>query len=311
MPGAPPSRSLGPAGCNETGRLMRSLLLAAGVVVCVSTPAVAQTVSCAGQFFGGQPPAVVDEALRIGTVMLCNHGYAVLASEHTKGALWAAEYLSEENLEVAERTPRSSRFYPDARLPDTMRAELYDFRSSGYDRGHLVPSGDEAGLSWQAETYALSNIVPQTAELNRGAWVGVESAVRGLADRDGELYVVTGPGYDPDRTDTVGPHRIPVPAITWKAIYDPVTEGSGAYVCLNTSSPQCRVITVALLTHLVRIDPFPAVPAGGKDHIMQMPPIEAGPYTLEREAGGEKMLREWAAPKVRRALAELVRSLGR
>lgn len=44
---------------------------------------------------------------------------------------------------------------------------------------------------------------------------------------------------------------------------------------------------------------------------MPMPPIEASPYALEHEAGGEKMLREWAAPKVRRALAELVRSLGR
>ena len=290
---------------------MRRVPVLAGIALCASLSSVAhaEIVSCAPQFPGGHPPAIVDETLRSGTVMLCSHGYAVLVSEGTHGPLWAAEYLSEENLEVAGSTPRRSSFYPDGRLPQSMRAELYDYRSSGFDRGHLAPSGDEAGLSWQAETFALSNIVPQTAELNRGAWVGVESAVRGLADRDGELYVVTGPGYDPDDHQTIGPDRIPVPSLTWKAIYDPVAHGSGVYVCLNTATPQCRVISVALLTQLVRIDPFPDVPTAEKDHVMEMPPIQDSPYAIEHDASARGLLREWAAPKVQKALREPVKAM--
>ncbi|NHO55028.1 DNA/RNA non-specific endonuclease [Acetobacter estunensis] len=290
---------------------MRRASVLAGLVLSFSLSSVAhaEVISCAPQFPGGQPPAVVDETLRSGTVMLCSHGYAVLESERTRGPLWAAEYLSEENLEVAGSTPRRSSFYPDGRLPLTMRAELYDYKSSGYDRGHMVPSGDEAGLSWQAETFALSNIVPQTAELNRGAWAGVESAVRGLADRDGELYVVTGPGYDPDDDQTIGPDHIPVPALTWKAIYDPVSNGTGVYVCLNTTTPQCRVISVALLTELVRIDPFPGVPATEKSRVMAMPPIGDSPYAIEHDASARGLLREWAAPKVQKALRSLMKAM--
>ena len=38
-------------------------------------------------------------------------------------------------------------------------------------------------------------MVPQTTALNRGIREGVESAVRRLAGRGGQPYVVTGPAY--------------------------------------------------------------------------------------------------------------------
>lgn len=260
-------------------------------------------------FANGAAPAVLRETARIGTVQLCNAGYAVLASEATRGPLWSAENLTEENLEIADRTRRQGRFFPDTRLPATMQASLEDYRSSGYDRGHMTPSGDAPGAVAQQQSFLLSNIVPQTAELNRGPWEGVESAVRGWARQEGEIFVVTGPGYDPDHTQTIGRGRIPVPAVTWKAIYDPVAEGTGVYVCLNTRQPTCKITSVALLIQLVGIDPFPALPASLKNHVSAMPPIRETPERLSKEPASRELLREWGSKAARKALSALVKAL--
>ncbi|MBS1102925.1 DNA/RNA non-specific endonuclease [Gluconobacter sp. Dm-62] len=260
-------------------------------------------------FAEGQPPAVLGETARIGTVQLCNSAYAVLVSEASKGPLWSAEDLTEENLEIADRTRRQGSFFLDTRLPYSMRASLEDYRASGYDRGHMTPSGDEPGIEAQQQSFLLSNIVPQTAELNRGPWEGVESAVRGWARQEGEIFIVTGPGYDPDRAQTIGKGRIPVPAVTWKAIYDPAANGTGAYVCLNTRHPTCKITSVALLIQLVNIDPFPALPASLKDHVSAMPPIRETPEGLSKQPQARELLREWGSKAAQKALKALVKAL--
>jgi len=269
----------------------------------------AQADTCPAMFAEGAAPAVLLETARIGTVQLCNSGYAVLASEASKGPLWSAEDLTEENLEIADRTRRQGSFFADTRLPVTMRASPEDYRSSGYDRGHMTPSGDEAGVHAQQQSFLLSNIVPQTAELNRGPWEGVESAVRGWARQEGEIFVVTGPGYDPDHIRTIGKGRIPVPAVTWKAIYDPAANGTGAYVCLNTRHPTCKITSVTLLTRLVNIDPFPALPASLKDHVSAMPPIRETAEALSKRPQAKELLREWGSKAAQKALKALVKAL--
>ncbi|GAN90249.1 endonuclease [Gluconobacter frateurii M-2] len=281
-----------------------------GALLELTLPGVAQAASCPQFFAGDTPPAVLSESQRIGTVMLCNDGYAVLVSERTKGPLWSAEDLTEENVAIARKTQRNGSFQPDERLPRTMRALLTDYRSSGYDRGHMTPSGDEPGATAQDQSFLLSNIVPQTAELNRGAWEGVESAVRGWAEQEGEIFVVTGPGYDPDHIQkTIGKSHIPVPAVTWKAVYDPAGPGTGAYVCLNTSNPTCKITSVAMLTQLVNIDPFPSLPASLKDHVSAMPPVRQSPYALAHRPNGQKLLKEWGTKAAQKALKALVRAL--
>ena len=47
----------------------------------------------------------------------------------------------------------------------------------------------------QEQTFSLANMVPQTPELNCGVWEGIERAVRRLAARRGELYVITDPAF--------------------------------------------------------------------------------------------------------------------
>jgi DNA/RNA non-specific endonuclease len=98
--------------------------------------------------------------------------------------------------------------------------------------------------------------------LNRGAWVRIESAVRRLAEKEGELYVVTGPVFE--GADLQARGRVLVPTSTYKAVYDPAANTAGAYVCTNTNEPECRVVSVAALASLTGIDPFPGVPDGIK-----------------------------------------------
>lgn len=269
----------------------------------------AHAASCPALFAKGVPPALLSETARSGTVQLCNDHYAVLVSEATKGPLWSAEDLTEENLEIADDTNRQGKFFPDMRLPASMRASLTDYRASGYDRGHMTPSGNEPGLASQQQSFLLSNIVPQTGELNRGPWEGVESAVRGWARQEGEIFVVTGPGYDPDHTATIGRGRIPVPAVTWKAIYDPASSGTGAYVCLNTRKPTCKIIAVALLMQLVNVDPFPALPQSMKEQVVGMPPIRESPYALSKRPRSNRLLKEWGSKAAQKAIKALVKAL--
>ncbi|MFT9449484.1 DNA/RNA non-specific endonuclease [Gluconobacter japonicus] len=270
----------------------------------------AQAASCPQFFAGNTPPALLSDTQKIGTILLCNDGYAVLVSEQTKSPLWSAENLTEENVTLARKIQRNGSFQPDDRLPRTMQALLSDYRSSGYDRGHMTPSGDEPDTTSQNQSFLLSNIVPQTAELNRGAWEGVESAVRGWAEQEGEIFVVTGPGYDPDHFQkTIGANRIPVPAVTWKAVYDPAGNGTGAYVCLNTPHPTCKITSVAMLTQLVNIDPFPSLPASLKDHVSAMPPVRQSPYALAHRSSGKKLLKEWGTKAAQKALRALVQAL--
>ena len=121
----------------------------------------------------------------------------------------------------------------------------------------MTPSGDMPDEHAHGQTFSLANMVPQTAELNRGVWEGVESAVRHLAEREGELYVVTGPGFHGDRLSSIGPDGVLVPTSTWKAVYDPRAGGAGVYVCKNTDQPTCDTVPVAALVRVVDIDPLP------------------------------------------------------
>lgn len=265
--------------------------------------------TCSNLFFAGESPTLEGE-FGHGTV-LCNTAYAVMDSPVTKGPIWSAEYIVEENLEVAARTKREGYFYPDARLPAGYRGELADWKHSGWDRGHLSPSGDFAGLAAQQESYALSNVVPQAPGLNRGAWEEIEAAVRGLANAEGELYVVTGVLFSHERP-SVGTDRVMIPSGMWKAVYDPIAEGAAVYVCANTNQPDCKIVSLEVLSRWAGIDVFPSLAVSIKQHIMPMPAIEESPYaasvrTEQSRANGFS----WNDRRVKEVLRLLQKALGR
>ena len=146
-------------------------------------------------------------------------------------------------LVAARATPRQGEFHPDDRLPLADQAQLADYRRSGYDRGHMTPSGDMPDEQAQQQSFSLANMVPQTPKLNRGIWAKIETVVRARATSSGELYVVTGPAFQGGNLSAIGPDGVLVPTSTWKAVYDPQS-GAGADVCTSTATAACEVISV-------------------------------------------------------------------
>ena len=107
----------------------------------------------------------------------------------------------------------------------------------------------------QQESFSLANIVPQAPALNRGLWEGIESAVRTLALKEGELYVVTGPIFSGNDLEAVG--NVLVPNSLWKAVLDPRRGRASAYVVENRGGADWRSVSMAQLRRLTGITVFP------------------------------------------------------
>ena len=120
---------------------------------------------------------------------------------------------------------RLDNFRPDDTLPTSMpQASLADFSGSGYDRGHMCPSGDRTlNATSNGMTFYLSNMVPQAANNNQGPWEKLETYSRTLASQGKELFVISG-GVGSDGTIGAG---VVVPESTWKviAVLDSVGQG--------------------------------------------------------------------------------------
>lgn len=210
----------------------------------------------ANQLAGTEPRLKAAAAANI--TRLCSPSLAIGHSPITRTPLWVAERLTPERSRAGSDTERVSEFYPDPRLPAGQRAELADYRRSGYDRGHLAPSADMAGLEAQRESFTLANIAPQSATLNRGPWADLEIELRKYARRVPETYIVTGLLFEGAKLQTTPTGRVYVPTSFWKAIAVP-GQGSIAYVAANTDTGKPSPMPLADFTARYGIDPFPAL----------------------------------------------------
>ena len=111
---------------------------------------------------------------------------------------------------------REDCFRPDLRIPETFRCSLSDYRGSGYDRGHLVPSADRNSSRLEnSETFLMSNMTPQHPDLNRKIWRMLEQEARTIALKENvvEVYSISGPVFDITKPfskigeDVVVPHE--------------------------------------------------------------------------------------------------------
>lgn len=126
--------------------------------------------------------------------------YALSNNEDTKFADWVAYRVTRETIGTSNSLQRN--WQADDLLDSSDTLERDDYRGANgaldTDRGHQAPLASFAGTHFWRVTNILSNITPQKSDLNQGAWVDLESAVREAAYDLGEIYVVTGPLYDPN-----------------------------------------------------------------------------------------------------------------
>jgi len=233
---------------------MLRLILA---LACLALPAsVAEARDCSHLFLGGQPPSLTGPQPGEHTT-LCFLAYAALVSGEARDPLWSAEHLTAHHARRGPKTRRAGSFHPEQKLPLAARAYPRDY-ARGWDRGHMTPAGDVSSRRAKDQTFSMANIVPQAPALNRGVWEGIESAVRHLAERDGAVFIVTGPVLR--RGDARMPEgHIWIPRATWKAIDDPRAGRRGAWICANTAFPDCRTVSIAELSRIVGVNPFPAL----------------------------------------------------
>lgn len=173
------------------------------------------------QFFPGERTPVVPAGKTLRE--LCFDSFAILHSGQTRTPVFVAQRLNARMVQKARQVERTDRFYAEARLPSAERAELSDYRGSGYSRGHMAPAGDMHTQQAMAQSFSLANMVPQNQVQNAGAWNRIEQDTRKYVMRArGDVYVYTGPVYG-DRPHAISAGRVGVPDYLYKLVYDAAT----------------------------------------------------------------------------------------
>ncbi|WP_336916402.1 DNA/RNA non-specific endonuclease [Vibrio cholerae] len=123
--------------------------------------------------------------------------YTLHNDSNTKFATWVSYKVTKKTIDGPSRS-RTWRADPDINSAHTLEPADYTDAASvlGVDRGHQVPLAAFSNTPYWTMTNYLSNITPQSSNLNQGAWVKLETAVRNLARTGQDVYVVTGPLYE-------------------------------------------------------------------------------------------------------------------
>ncbi|OFA00928.1 DNA/RNA non-specific endonuclease [Duganella phyllosphaerae] len=237
-------------------------LLAAGLAAASQCPA---------HYVDGRAPDILNPKMEAATTELCYGVFGVMHSGVTRTPLWSAEHLTVDNLADAKDLSRENSFHAEQRLPANGRAELADYARSGYDRGHMAPNADMPDRATQRESFTLANMVPQDSEINRHLWAGIEGVVRGMAKKEGNLYVLTGPAFIGGNLQKVG--RVLVPTHLYKLVYSPRQRAGGAYFVENKAGATYETLTVAQLESRVGINLLPSLTPREKQVMLRLPNV--------------------------------------
>lgn len=160
--------------------------------------------------------------------VIVNHGYALGFSPARLQPVWAAYQVSAAKRDVDYERPEF--FLDDPRIAEACRIGPGGFgklNGTSYDRGHMVPNfaiNTQFGRVAQFETFFMSNIFPQQASTNRGAWQRLEKAVVGAyAPLRKQVWAMVGPifGDDPPLLTRRNGLRVPVPEAFFLILADP------------------------------------------------------------------------------------------
>lgn len=100
------------------------------------------------------------------------------------------------------------------------KARHTDYTNSGYQRGHMCPAQDRSSsVRSMRSTFVMSNIAPQTASLNDGAWKQSEILCRQYAVLYDSVIVVVQPVFLCRDTTRIGRHGVAVPHAFFKAVF--------------------------------------------------------------------------------------------
>jgi endonuclease G, mitochondrial len=172
-----------------------------------STPAVNNAVN-------GLPATIIE---RTGNILKLGYqGFTVWLDCEKRGAV-KFMYNAQHDTGNAKR---SDTFYLDPNVPSECQQTTAKAYGNKYDRGHQVPANhlDSSDVSIR-ETNYMTNIMPQAANMNRGAWLQTEEIIECYRDQD-ELLVIGGVIWGNNAADDyfVQSHGVKTPDAYWKVI---------------------------------------------------------------------------------------------
>ncbi|MBP9114217.1 MAG: DNA/RNA non-specific endonuclease [Polyangiaceae bacterium] len=131
----------------------------------------------------------------VNEVLLDRGEFVMLYDESLHSARWVAWRVTRADIGKAKR---KNAFHPDPDLPSGfLKVTPDDYAHSGFDRGHLCPSGDRTATPERNHvTFLMTNMQPQRHALNGGPWEKLEEETRArLMRSDDVAYVVAGGIY--------------------------------------------------------------------------------------------------------------------
>jgi endonuclease G len=173
--------------------------------------------------------------------------YRALFDEEKRVPTWVSYTLSATDdayrADVERKT--TDDFRPDPEIASSADPKWYE--KSGFDKGHQMPYEDYANPLAARDSFLMTNMAPQTPQLNEQSWKVLESAVRQLVNATGgtatvftgNLFRSTPVQYiGPDKDNPSGKRKVAVPTDCFKAVLLTLPDGTQsmfAYVLPNRS----------------------------------------------------------------------------
>jgi endonuclease G, mitochondrial len=223
---------------------VRSIFLSVFITLGISWSATAQQITrplehCLAQLPFGKPQG--NLTLRL----ICRQAYLTAVDFGAKIPAWVA-YSTRRELAIGCEL-RHARFIPDLSIPPRYRAGPRDYARSGYDMGHMAPAAD---MAWdpkvQMESFIMTNIAPQTPNLNRGAWKHLETHVRAWSLEGRHLTIYMGGIWN--RKSSVIGRGVTVPDEFFKIVVDSDTKEHLGFIMPNAAK-----VSTNLRLHLISV----------------------------------------------------------
>lgn len=172
---------------------------------------------------------------------------------------------------------RVDEFAHDPAVPRRCQQSSTWSYGGGYDRGHLVPQNHlDDSLKAMVQSNYMTNILPQKAALNRGAWLATEEMIE--CHRDDQPITVLGGALWLAEGKEFKRHGVVAPSHFWKVMLKDSGE-SIAFLFPNTNKPKDKVVA----DYIVSIEDIESL-AGKK-------------LTSNRKMSGQKSHAPWVRDK--------------
>ena len=136
----------------------------------------------------------------ITTMVYTNHVLEYDAAR--KVPRWVAEHLTKDSVTATKANRKGVQFGRDPTVPALFSSDNSDYWGSGWSRGHMAPAGDNKHCqASMADTFYLTNIVPQDMDNNGGYWNRLEMWCRELTKTYSDVWVISGPLWLPEVSD--------------------------------------------------------------------------------------------------------------